>query len=370
MGGGRRCRPGPGLNQGGALCRSAELGHVCSLKWSQVHGHELLSPYKLWALQKRATWKGIGSLPRTRPLPLCPLRSALRPPPPVPSVQKNQTVAFRLLPTSAIIRAYDAAVCPSRLHAAHAWRPRLAGQDLCPLLPSPPGHPSPNPTSVAANGGGLNQTKPRKTKPAVAFGVDRPPTFPAPSRPSQGACPHPLPCWRPTGRSGGPRSSLPPKSRARQSRLLRYAARMHDAVRISGRWIQTSILQRLTARTPGPKPPPRRELLRSFCRQTDWRNRQGELCLSSANVGLKRLEAQGLVRRPPPEFRSSRAAKRQLLDDGQPLPPVPTLPPSVEQICPLEQGLDAPSCLRAAPSMGVRQSSSEAEFCTLFCCRI
>jgi hypothetical protein len=107
---------------------------------------------------------------------------------------------------------------------------------------------------------------------------------------------------------------------------------MLDAVRICGRWISKVILGRLTARTLGPKPPPRQELLKDFCRRTDWRNRKGELCLSSANVCLKRLEAQGLVRLPPAAPRTPCSTPRQLLDDGQPLPPLPKLPRSAEQI--------------------------------------
>ena len=63
-----------------------------------------------------------------------------------------------------------------------------------------------------------------------------------------------------------------------------------------------------------------------------WRNRKGELCLSSAAVGVKRLEAQGLVQLPPPVPRRSPASPRQLLDDGQALPPCPKLPRSAEQI--------------------------------------
>ena len=107
---------------------------------------------------------------------------------------------------------------------------------------------------------------------------------------------------------------------------------MLDAVRMCGRWISKAILQRITARTLGPEPPPRQELLQEFCRRTDWRNRKGELCVSSANVCVKRLEEQGLVRLPPPAPRAPRLAKRKLFDDGQPLPPLPQLPRSVEQI--------------------------------------
>ena len=110
---------------------------------------------------------------------------------------------------------------------------------------------------------------------------------------------------------------------------------MLDAIRVCGRLISTLLLGRLTARAAGPNPPPRQELLEDFCRQSDWRNRKGELCLSSANVGLKRLEAQGLVTLPPPAPRAARTAPRRLRDDGESLPPVPRLPRSAEQIADL-----------------------------------
>jgi hypothetical protein len=106
-----------------------------------------------------------------------------------------------------------------------------------------------------------------------------------------------------------------------------------------GRWISKLVLQRITARTREPNPPHRQELLKEFCRRTDWRNRKGELCLSSANVCVKRLEQQGLVRLPPPAPRTPRSAKRTLRDDGRPLPPLPKLPGSVEQIHDLRMSL-------------------------------
>lgn len=116
---------------------------------------------------------------------------------------------------------------------------------------------------------------------------------------------------------------------------------MLDAVRMCGRWFSKTILGRITARTLGPDPPARQEALREFCLRTGWRNRKGELCLSSANVCVKRLEALGLVRLPPPAPRVARWAKRKLLDDGQPLPPLPKLPRSVEQIPDLRLSLIA-----------------------------
>jgi hypothetical protein len=100
---------------------------------------------------------------------------------------------------------------------------------------------------------------------------------------------------------------------------------MLDAVRISGRWIRRSLLDRLSVRSQGSNPPSRQHLIHEFCRLANWRNRKGELCVSSANVGLKRLEKQGLVRLPPPQHRASSRAERKLRDDGLPLPPLPKL---------------------------------------------
>jgi hypothetical protein len=107
---------------------------------------------------------------------------------------------------------------------------------------------------------------------------------------------------------------------------------MLDAVRMCGRWISNLLLGNLTKRSLGPNPPSRAQLLQDFCRHTSWRNRKGQLCLSSANVCLKRLEKQGLVQLPPPAPRAPRSARRILLDDGLALPALPRLPRSVEQI--------------------------------------
>ena len=111
-----------------------------------------------------------------------------------------------------------------------------------------------------------------------------------------------------------------------------HSEHMLDAVRMCGHWISKAVLERITARTEATEPPSRKELLQEFCRSTQWRNRKGHLCLSSANVCLKRLEQQKLVRLPPPAHRAPRAATRKLFDDGKPLPSLPTLPRSVEQI--------------------------------------
>lgn len=116
---------------------------------------------------------------------------------------------------------------------------------------------------------------------------------------------------------------------------------MLDAVRMSGRWISKPLLARISARTEEANAPARRELVEEFCRRTGWRDRKGNFCLSSANVCLKRLEKQGLVRLPPPAPRAARSAKRKLLDDGLALPALPKLPQSVEQIPDLQLSLIA-----------------------------
>lgn len=100
---------------------------------------------------------------------------------------------------------------------------------------------------------------------------------------------------------------------------------MLDAIRIAGRWIERSLLDRLSARSMGIDRPSRHQVIEEFCRLAHWRNRKGELCVSSANVGLKRLEKQGLVRLPPPQAGKGPKAERRLRDDGLPLPPLPQL---------------------------------------------
>lgn len=100
---------------------------------------------------------------------------------------------------------------------------------------------------------------------------------------------------------------------------------MNGAVRISGRWIPREVLERISQRSHGPEVPSRTELVDQFCRATGWRNRQGNLCRSSARVALKRLEERGLVQLPPPTRERKNSTPRQLLDDGQPLPPLPRL---------------------------------------------
>lgn len=109
-------------------------------------------------------------------------------------------------------------------------------------------------------------------------------------------------------------------------------ARVLDAVRIAGRWVSQIVLDRLTSRSSKDNPPCRRDLVEQFCRATGWVNRQGEPCASSANIALKRLEEQGRVRLTPAQPRAARKQVRQLIDDGQPLPPLPALPHSVDRI--------------------------------------
>lgn len=107
---------------------------------------------------------------------------------------------------------------------------------------------------------------------------------------------------------------------------------MLDAVRMCGRWISKIVLQQISARTLEPDPPTRQESIKEFCVRTHWRDRKGNLCLSSATVCVKRLERHGLLRLPPPAPRAPRSAKRKIFDDGLPLPALPKLPKSAERI--------------------------------------
>ena len=99
---------------------------------------------------------------------------------------------------------------------------------------------------------------------------------------------------------------------------------------MAGRWIDRGLLDRLTARAQASDPPSRHELVQEFCRRAHWRNRKGELCVSSANVCLNRLEKEALVRLPPPGSYRRPEAKRALRDDGLALPPLP------ERLAPLD----------------------------------
>lgn len=105
-----------------------------------------------------------------------------------------------------------------------------------------------------------------------------------------------------------------------------------DAVRISGRWVSQIVLDRLTRRSKESNAPCRNWFVTQFCRLTGWVNRRGKPCTSSANVALKRLEAQGRVQLPPAQRRGGRGHARQLVDDGQALPVLPVLPQSVQHI--------------------------------------
>ncbi len=107
-------------------------------------------------------------------------------------------------------------------------------------------------------------------------------------------------------------------------------------MRIAGRWVSQIVLDRLTGRSLKENAPCRSKLVEQFCRLTGWVNRRGKPCVSSANVALKRLEEQGRVRLPPAQPRAERKQERQLIDDGQPLPPLAVLPQSVQQIEHLE----------------------------------
>jgi hypothetical protein len=99
------------------------------------------------------------------------------------------------------------------------------------------------------------------------------------------------------------------------------------ALRIHGRWIDQQVLERLSRRSEGPTASTRQELVAEFCRATRWRDAKGRLSVSSANVALAKLEKQGKVQLPPRVKRAEPSSRRGLLDDGQPLPPLPRLSP-------------------------------------------
>jgi hypothetical protein len=98
------------------------------------------------------------------------------------------------------------------------------------------------------------------------------------------------------------------------------------AVKVSGRWIDQAVLDRLSRRSQGPTPPGRTQLTKDFCRAVDWHDAKGRPCVSSASVALKRLERQGRVQLPPRALRRRGSVARGLSDDGLLLPPVPKLP--------------------------------------------
>lgn len=93
-----------------------------------------------------------------------------------------------------------------------------------------------------------------------------------------------------------------------------------------GRWVSDELLQRLSHRSRWPDPPTRRQLLQEFCRALDWKDARGRWSISSARVGLRRLEKRGKVQLPPLSPRAKSLVRRGLRDDQQPLPPLPKLP--------------------------------------------
>jgi hypothetical protein len=101
---------------------------------------------------------------------------------------------------------------------------------------------------------------------------------------------------------------------------------MIGAIRISGRWIDQQILERLSRRSQGPTPPRRSEVIAEFCRAAGWHDARGRICVSSASVALRRLERSGLVQLPPVPARRKAAKSRGLRDDGEALPVLPKLP--------------------------------------------
>lgn len=100
---------------------------------------------------------------------------------------------------------------------------------------------------------------------------------------------------------------------------------MIGAIRVSGRWVDQQVLARLSRRSQGPLPPPRRQLIEEFCRAVDWHDAKGRLSVSSASVALRRLEQRGLVQLPAMAARTKGSRARGLLDDGAPLPALPKL---------------------------------------------
>lgn len=120
---------------------------------------------------------------------------------------------------------------------------------------------------------------------------------------------------------------------------------MLDAVRMAGRWISVHVLARLSSRSASDNPPPRHRLVKDFCQIINWRNRKGELCVSSANIALNRLEKQGLVRLTPPQRCGPRAQVRKLRDDQQALPSVPKLSEARSISLQLIRGQDDPDHL-------------------------
>ena len=98
------------------------------------------------------------------------------------------------------------------------------------------------------------------------------------------------------------------------------------AIRMSGRWIDRQVLERLSRRSQGPTPPLRSELITEFCRAVQWQDAHGQLALASAGAALRRLERRGEVQLPPAVPRRQARVPRGLKDDGQALPPLPRLP--------------------------------------------
>lgn len=103
-------------------------------------------------------------------------------------------------------------------------------------------------------------------------------------------------------------------------------------MKISGRWVDRQLLERLSRRSQGPATPPRRQLISEFCRAVGWRDAHGRLCVSSAHVALRRLEKRGLVQLPPMPTRNKGLQARGLSDDAQALPELPKLPTAAGKV--------------------------------------
>jgi hypothetical protein len=107
---------------------------------------------------------------------------------------------------------------------------------------------------------------------------------------------------------------------------LAILAALIDATQVCGRWVSDDLLTRLSRRSQRPDAPGRGVLVEEFCRALDWQDAKGRWCLSSARVALRRLEKEGKIQLPPQKPRTKPSSPRTLRDDGQALPPLPTLP--------------------------------------------
>jgi hypothetical protein len=107
---------------------------------------------------------------------------------------------------------------------------------------------------------------------------------------------------------------------------------MLDAIQVCGRWISTRVLEGFSRLARQEAPPSRAKFVADFCQVAGWLDAKGRPCVSTASAGLARLEEKGLLSMPPRQGRGARSSRRVLVDDGEPLPPLPQLPKSVGEI--------------------------------------